>query len=287
VYAIALFLAQRPLATNRAALAGAGAECGDAVFSTVLPIWLFSEAIRRLGAGSDGGDRLTGPGHHHAARLGSCWGESLGVLQLAGAALVVYGVRLVAVEQRLKSCRAAPLLCWRDHERDNPRSLWLTAVALALLWCVGLSAATTGRRTSRRSGPGRLGEYAGAGAPATGGVTFAEKPPLHVLARGASMAQFGAVRPPRALPQLGYALLAILCDRGACARVKLRRHAQHAAGAGAHHRAVFATSRWFTKCRSGSTPTPCCCAGVCLAARRHVRGPQRDGGASGVGAGTW
>jgi drug/metabolite transporter (DMT)-like permease len=70
-----------------------------AVFSTVLPIWLFSEAIRRLGAGPTAVIGSLGP----VITMLLAWqllGESLGVLQVLGAALVVYGVRLVAAEER-------------------------------------------------------------------------------------------------------------------------------------------------------------------------------------------
>ncbi|HKC17503.1 MAG TPA: DMT family transporter [Steroidobacteraceae bacterium] len=100
VYAIALFLAQRPLANLIAQPWQVQAlSAAMAVFSTVLPIWLFSEAIRRLGAGPTAVIGSLGP----VITMLLAWqllGESLGVLQLAGAALVVYGVRLVAVEQR-------------------------------------------------------------------------------------------------------------------------------------------------------------------------------------------
>ncbi len=70
-----------------------------AIFSTVLPIWLFSEAIRRLGPGPTAIIGSLGP----VITMLLAWqllGESLGVLQLLGAALVVYGVRVVAAEQR-------------------------------------------------------------------------------------------------------------------------------------------------------------------------------------------
>jgi drug/metabolite transporter (DMT)-like permease len=100
VYAIALFLAQRPLGNLIAQPWQVQAlSAAMAVFSTVLPIWLFSEAIRRLGAGPTAVIGSLGP----VITMLLAWqllGESLGVLQLAGAALVVYGVRLVAVEQR-------------------------------------------------------------------------------------------------------------------------------------------------------------------------------------------
>ena len=100
VYAIALFLAQRPLGNLFAQPWQVQAlSAAMAVFSTVLPIWLFSEAIRRLGAGPTAVIGSLGP----VITMLLAWqllGESLGVLQMLGAALVVYGVRLVAAEQR-------------------------------------------------------------------------------------------------------------------------------------------------------------------------------------------
>ena len=67
-----------------------------AVFSTVLPVWLLSEAIRQLGAGTAAMIGSLGP----VVTLLLAWlllGEPLGTLQLLGAALVIGGVRLVAV----------------------------------------------------------------------------------------------------------------------------------------------------------------------------------------------
>jgi drug/metabolite transporter (DMT)-like permease len=66
-----------------------------AVFSTVLPIWLVSEGIRRLGAAPTAMIGSLGP----PITMLLAWlllGEALGVLQLLGAALVIGGVRLVA-----------------------------------------------------------------------------------------------------------------------------------------------------------------------------------------------
>jgi drug/metabolite transporter (DMT)-like permease len=66
-----------------------------AVFSTVLPIWLVSEGIRRLGASATAMIGSLGP----PITMLLAWlllGEALGALQLVGAALVIGGVRLVA-----------------------------------------------------------------------------------------------------------------------------------------------------------------------------------------------
>jgi len=69
-----------------------------AVFSTVLPIWLVSEAIRRLGAGSTAIIGSLGP----VLTMLLAWAflsEPLGALQILGALLVIIGVRLAAVTQ--------------------------------------------------------------------------------------------------------------------------------------------------------------------------------------------
>lgn len=72
-----------------------------AVFSTVLPIWLVSEAIRRLGAAPTAMIGSLGP----PITMLMAWlllGESLGWLQLIGAALVIVGVRYVAATTKLE-----------------------------------------------------------------------------------------------------------------------------------------------------------------------------------------
>ncbi|MBS0388526.1 MAG: DMT family transporter, partial [Proteobacteria bacterium] len=69
-----------------------------AVFSTVLPIWLVSEAIRRLGASTTAMIGSLGP----PITMLLAWlmlGEKLGLLQLFGAALVILGVRKVAADE--------------------------------------------------------------------------------------------------------------------------------------------------------------------------------------------
>lgn len=69
-----------------------------AVFSTVLPIALVSEAIRRLGAGPTAMIGSLGP----PITMLMAWlllGEALGLLQLLGAALVIGGVRMVATAE--------------------------------------------------------------------------------------------------------------------------------------------------------------------------------------------
>jgi drug/metabolite transporter (DMT)-like permease len=66
-----------------------------AIFSTVLPIWLLSEAIRRLGAGPASMVGTLGPVFTIllAALL---LGESVGASQVIGAALVIFGVSRIS-----------------------------------------------------------------------------------------------------------------------------------------------------------------------------------------------
>lgn len=65
-----------------------------ALFSTVLPVWLVAEAIRRLGPGPVALSGSLGP----VITLFLAWlllGEALGAAQLAGSALVIVGVSLI------------------------------------------------------------------------------------------------------------------------------------------------------------------------------------------------
>ena len=75
-----------------------GYSIAMAVFSTVLPIWLVSEAIRRLGAGTTAIIGSLGP----VLTMLLAWAflsEPLGAMQIVGALLVIIGVRLAAVTQ--------------------------------------------------------------------------------------------------------------------------------------------------------------------------------------------
>ena len=97
VLAVAQFVALRPIAMLVAQPWQVQAlSAAMAVFSTVLPVWLVSEAIRQLGAGPTALIGSLGP----VITLLLAWlvlGEALGALQLLGAALVIGGVRRVAV----------------------------------------------------------------------------------------------------------------------------------------------------------------------------------------------
>lgn len=70
-------------------------SAGMAVVSTVAPIWLMSEAMRVLGAGSTAIVGSLGP----VLTILFAWGllgESMGWLQLAGLGLMIAGVQRVA-----------------------------------------------------------------------------------------------------------------------------------------------------------------------------------------------
>ena len=69
-----------------------------AVFSTVLPVWWLSLAIQRLGAGQAAAIGTMGP----VLTVFAAWlllGESLSLLQMAGLALVMYGITRLKPQQ--------------------------------------------------------------------------------------------------------------------------------------------------------------------------------------------
>jgi drug/metabolite transporter (DMT)-like permease len=110
IAALLQFVALRPLALALAQPWQVQAlSAAMAVFSTVLPIWLVSEAIRRLGAPATAMIGSLGP----PITMLMAWlllGETLGLLQLLGAALVIGGVRMVAADERVIPPAAATKL---------------------------------------------------------------------------------------------------------------------------------------------------------------------------------
>ena len=93
--ALGQFLLLRPLATLIQPGPVYGLAVAMALFSTVLPVWLLSEAIRRIGAGPVALMGSLGP----VVTLLLAWwllDEGLGGGQLAGAALVIAGVTVMA-----------------------------------------------------------------------------------------------------------------------------------------------------------------------------------------------
>ena len=94
VLCLAHFAATRPLALLVQPAPVMGLAVAMALFSTVLPVWMVSEAIRRLGAGPVSLIGTLGP----VVTLFLGWlilAEPIGVYQLVGGALVIAGVLLV------------------------------------------------------------------------------------------------------------------------------------------------------------------------------------------------
>jgi len=92
---IGQFLLMRPVASLAQPLAVHGLALAMALFSTVVPVWCLSEAIRRIGAGPVALMGSLGP----IITLALGWvllDEALGLYQLAGAALVIGGVLVMA-----------------------------------------------------------------------------------------------------------------------------------------------------------------------------------------------
>jgi len=147
---------------------------------------------------------------------------------------------------------------------DSPGPLWLTAAALALLWCVGLFG--RGYWTPDEPREAALAASVSTQAlplPQLAGVTFAEKPPLTYWLAGASMAQFGRGAAAARLPQLGYALLALL-SIVALARALLARKADGRVTAGVAA-ILFATGALIYQVQIWLDTDALLLAGVCLA----------------------
>jgi drug/metabolite transporter (DMT)-like permease len=95
VYAIAQFFAVRPLSALDLPWQVYGLGVAMALFSTVAPVWLVSEAIRRLGAGPVSLTGTVGP----VVTILLGWvmlDEPVGLWQLGGASLVIAGVLVMA-----------------------------------------------------------------------------------------------------------------------------------------------------------------------------------------------
>ncbi len=98
-FSLAQFFAMRPAGALAQPWQVHGLSVAMAVFSTVAPVWMVSEAIRRLGAGPVS---LTGTlGPVITLFLGALLlDEHIGLTQLAGTAMVVSGVLVMARAQR-------------------------------------------------------------------------------------------------------------------------------------------------------------------------------------------
>lgn len=95
ILCIAQFLVLRPLSALVQPWQVYGLALAMAVFATVAPVWLVSEAIRRIGAGSVSLTGSLGP----VITIALGWlllEEVIGVAQMVGAALVIGGVLVMA-----------------------------------------------------------------------------------------------------------------------------------------------------------------------------------------------
>ena len=100
VFVMLQFALTRPMASLLQPLPVNSMIAGMAVFSTVLPIWLTNEGIRRIGAGRVAMISTSGP--IMTIGLGAVFlGEAITLFQLAGAALVIAGVVLVSFTRRV------------------------------------------------------------------------------------------------------------------------------------------------------------------------------------------
>lgn len=95
VLAIGQFLLMRPVDALVQPWPVYALAVAMALFSTVLPVWLASEAIRRLGAGPVALTGSLGP-VTTLLLAGLLLDEAIGVAQLAGTALVIAGVLIMA-----------------------------------------------------------------------------------------------------------------------------------------------------------------------------------------------
>ena len=98
-FVFAHFLATRPLEALRAGQEVYLLVAVLAVFSTVLPLWLMAEGLRRIGASQVSLIGCIGP-VATLAFAAMFLGERVGVIQLAGALLVLAGVLIISIRPR-------------------------------------------------------------------------------------------------------------------------------------------------------------------------------------------
>nr|AUN37340.1 drug/metabolite transporter (DMT) superfamily permease [uncultured bacterium] len=98
IFVISQFLLIRPLSSLQQPAAVYWHMAGIAVFSTVLPIWITNEAIRMIGSSRVALIGTIGP--ILTIGLGSMFlGESVTLVQIAGAVLVIAGVGVVTLKR--------------------------------------------------------------------------------------------------------------------------------------------------------------------------------------------
>jgi drug/metabolite transporter (DMT)-like permease len=116
---IGQFLLLRPIAALAQPGPVYGLALAMALFSTVLPVWAVSEAIRRIGAGPVALTGSLGP----IVTLLLAWlllDETLGVAQLAGAALVIMGVTVMARRSTIHRPVNLPVRTGRERVHERP-----------------------------------------------------------------------------------------------------------------------------------------------------------------------
>jgi drug/metabolite transporter (DMT)-like permease len=98
VFVLAQFVAMRPLAALDLPMTVYAYCIGLALFSTAAPVWMMAEALKRLGANDASMIGSVGP--IVTIGLGVVFlGESVSLLQLIGAALVLFGVSLITAKR--------------------------------------------------------------------------------------------------------------------------------------------------------------------------------------------
>jgi drug/metabolite transporter (DMT)-like permease len=99
VFVLAQFFAMRPLSALDLPMKVYVYCVGLAVFSTAAPVWMMAEALKRLGANDASMIGSVGP--IVTIGLGVVFlGETISLLQMIGAGLVLFGVSLISMKKR-------------------------------------------------------------------------------------------------------------------------------------------------------------------------------------------
>jgi drug/metabolite transporter (DMT)-like permease len=99
VFVLAQFFAMRPLAALDLPMQVYVYCVGLAVFSTAAPVWMMAEALKRLGANDASMIGSVGP--IVTIGLGVVFlGETISLLQMIGAALVLFGISLISMKRQ-------------------------------------------------------------------------------------------------------------------------------------------------------------------------------------------
>jgi drug/metabolite transporter (DMT)-like permease len=97
VFVLAQFVAMRPLSALDLPMTVYAYCVGLALFSTAAPVWMMAEALKRLGANDASMIGSVGP--IVTIGLGVVFlGETVSLLQMIGASLVLLGVSLISMK---------------------------------------------------------------------------------------------------------------------------------------------------------------------------------------------